>query len=194
MVDRSQRGKPLPAFTLSDPAGKTLVLPEQTGKPLLINLWATWCAPCVAELPTLEALAAKGQVRVLTVSQDMSDPAKVTQFLAERGGPSLEPWLDPENDLSFHYGSGTLPTTIYYDAQGREVWRFVGEQDWAGEDAAKLLAETAGYPPSPSSLLPQSLGPGRTRERKPWPASRFAPPPARLARKPCLPGLPIRST
>lgn len=144
VVDRSQRGKPLPAFTLSDPQGQTLALAQQTGRPLLINLWATWCAPCVAELPTLEKLAQAGKVRVLTVSQDMSDPAKVTQFLAERGGPSLEPWLDPANDLSFHYGTGTLPTTIYYDAQGREVWRFVGEQDWSGEEAAKLLAEAAG--------------------------------------------------
>lgn len=143
-ADRSQRGKPLPAFTLADPSGKSLVLAEQTGRPLLINLWATWCAPCVVELPTLEALAKQGKVRVLTVSQDMSDPAKVSQFLAERGGPSLEPWLDPQNDLSFHYGTGTLPTTIYYDANGREVWRFVGEKDWSGEEAAKLLAEAGG--------------------------------------------------
>ena len=80
---------------------------------------------------------------MLTVSQDMSDPAKVADFLKAKGGDALEPWLDPANDLSFHYGTGTLPTTILYDAAGKEVWRFVGENDWAGPDAAKLLAEAS---------------------------------------------------
>ncbi len=143
VVDRSHRGSALPDFTLADPAGKTLRLASLAGKPLLVNLWATWCAPCVAELPTLQKLAQQGKLRVLTVSQDMGEPEKVASFLKERGGPALEPWLDPKNDLSFHYATGTLPTTIYYDAKGREVWRYVGEQDWAGTQAAELLAEAA---------------------------------------------------
>lgn len=142
-IDRSHKGSALPDFTLADQQGKPLQLPALKGKPLLVNLWATWCAPCVAELPTLDKLAAdrSGALRVLTVSQDMSGTEKVADFLKARGGTHLEPWLDPQNELAFHYEVSTLPTTILYDAQGREVWRYVGGQDWSGGEATALIAE-----------------------------------------------------
>ncbi|HEY0957702.1 MAG TPA: TlpA disulfide reductase family protein [Novosphingobium sp.] len=140
-LDRSHKGSLLPDFTLKDAAGKSLTLASLKGKPALINLWATWCAPCVIELPTLDKIAAEGKVRVVTVSQDMQQTEKVAGFLIERGGRNLTPWLDPENDLAFHYEASTLPTTVLYDAQGREVWRYVGGHDWSGAEAAKLLAE-----------------------------------------------------
>ena len=143
VIDRSHAGDPLPEFTLTDSEGRKKPLADFTGKPLLINLWATWCAPCVVELPMLDSLAAKpdGELKVLTVSQDSGQPEKVAAFLEERGLDKLEPWLDPENDLSFHYATGTLPTTILYDAKGREVWRLVGGHDWTSEESAKILAE-----------------------------------------------------
>jgi hypothetical protein len=97
----------------------------------------------VKELPTLQALAAAGKVRVLTVSQDSGDPADVGRFLAERKLDRLEPWIDPDSDLSFHYNTGILPTTVLYDAAGREVWRFVGEHDWSSAETARLLAEAS---------------------------------------------------
>lgn len=143
-IDRSKQGSQLPDFTFKDPAGKTLTLASLKGKPLLINLWATWCAPCVAELPTLDKLAADraGDLKVLTISQDLGQPQRVGEFLAQRGVKNLEPWLDPDNALAMHYEVQTLPTTIYYDAEGREVWRFVGGHDWSGAETAKMLAET----------------------------------------------------
>ena len=131
----------MPNLTLADPAGRKLTLASLAGKPVLVNLWATWCAPCVAELPTLNKLAASGRVRVLTVSQDTGEPGKVADFLKAGGLTHVEPWLDPQNDLSFHYNTGTLPTTVLYDSQRREVWRFVGEHDWASANTAALLAE-----------------------------------------------------
>jgi thiol-disulfide isomerase/thioredoxin len=142
-LDRSHKGEPIPAVTLKDAGGKTLDLASLKGTPLLVNLWATWCAPCIAELPTLDRLAADstGTLRVLTVSQDMGDTGKVAEFLKSRGGPHLEPWLDAEGDLPMKYQAGTLPTTVLYDRQGREVWRFAGGNDWAGAEAAKLIAE-----------------------------------------------------
>ncbi len=142
-IDRSRKGSALPDLTLTDAAGRELRLPSLKGKPLLLNLWATWCAPCVVELPMLDKLAATrgGELRVLTVSQDMQQTEKVAPFLAERGLARLEPWLDPKTDLAFHYDAATLPTTILYDAQGREVWRYVGAHDWSGADAAAMLAE-----------------------------------------------------
>jgi thiol-disulfide isomerase/thioredoxin len=143
VLDRSHKGSALPDFTLTDHAGKSVQLASFKGRPLLVNLWATWCAPCVVELPTLDRLAADkaGALKVLTVSQDMSQTEKVAPFLQGKGFTHLEPWLDPKNDLAFQYDAGTLPTTIYYDAQGKEVWRYVGGHDWSSAEAAKLLAE-----------------------------------------------------
>ena len=140
-IDRSHKGSLLPDFTFSDPAGKQIRLASLKGKPLLVNLWATWCGPCVIEMPMLEKITAAGEVKVLTVSQDMGDPAKVGAFFTERGFKSLEPWLDPEGELATHYAAGTLPTTVYYDAEGREVWRFTGGHDWGNAETAVMLAE-----------------------------------------------------
>ncbi|MDE2597212.1 MAG: TlpA family protein disulfide reductase [Sphingomonadales bacterium] len=140
-IDRSHKGSDLPAFTFTDPAGKELQLQSLKGKPFLLNLWATWCAPCVTELPTLDRLAASGKVRVLTVSQDMGSTDKVAAFFAQRQFKALEPWIDAKGDLAFHYNAQTLPTTILYDAAGKEVWRFTGGHDWNSAETAKMLAE-----------------------------------------------------
>ena len=142
VLDRSHKGEPLPDVTVKDPTGRTLKLADLKG-PLLLNLWATWCAPCVTELPQLDKLAADraGKLKVVTVSQDMGDGAKVAEFLKGKGLTRLEPWLDPQNDLAFKYGGGTLPTTVFYDAAGREVWRFVGGHDWTSPQTGKMLAE-----------------------------------------------------
>ena len=71
------------------------------------------------------------------------DPSlqRIADFLKQRGVKNLEPWLDEKNELPAHYEIQTLPTTILYDAGGREVWRYIGGKDWAGAEAAKLLAE-----------------------------------------------------
>jgi thiol-disulfide isomerase/thioredoxin len=139
-IDRTRKGSELPDFALEDTQGGALQLKDLKGKPLLINLWATWCAPCVAELPALDRLAAKGEIKVLTVSQDMGLPAKVAEFLKQRGVTRLEPWLDPENELGFHY-QASLPTSIFYDALGREVWRVSGPREWDDAETRALLAE-----------------------------------------------------
>ena len=141
-VDRSHKGSLLPDFVLEDGAGKKLTLQSLKGKPLLINLWATWCAPCVVEMPALEALATKqgDALNVLTVSQDMQDTAKVAAFFKEMGFRNLEPWLDPATDLGFHY-QGSLPVTVYYDAQGRELWRISGPREWGDAETTALLGE-----------------------------------------------------
>ena len=141
-VDRSHKGSALPDFQLKDPAGKELNLASLKGKPLLINLWATWCAPCVAELPQLDQIAANHPgLKVLTVNQDMDKLDKVAPFLKARGVTRLEPWLNPDNSLTFQFGADTLPVTILYDSAGHEVWRIVGGRDWTGADTAALLAE-----------------------------------------------------
>lgn len=143
-LDIASRGAAMPDFSFADPSGKTLKLADLRGKPVLVNLWATWCGPCVTEMPMLDALAAKydGRLRVLTVSQDMNAAEKVRAFYAERKFARLEPWLDPENNLGFHYNTGLLPTTVLYDGQGREVWRMIGAHDWSSARTDAMLADT----------------------------------------------------
>ena len=144
-IDYTHKGSPLPNFSLTDAGGKTTKLAAFKGKPLLVNLWATWCAPCVLELPMLDKLAeTRTDLKVLTVSQDMTGTEKVAPFLAGKGIKHLEPWLDQRNDLAFQYGASTLPTTVYYDAAGKEVWRYVGGHDWTSPETAKMLAESSG--------------------------------------------------
>ena len=143
-LDIANRGTEMPDFTVTDPTGKSLKLRDLKGTPVLVNLWATWCQPCVLEMPMLDKLgvANAGKLRVLTVSQDMAGNDKVAQFFAERKFAKLEPWLDPENNLGFHYETGMLPTTVLYDAQGKEVWRMIGAHDWSGPRTTAMLAET----------------------------------------------------
>jgi thiol-disulfide isomerase/thioredoxin len=113
------------------------------GQPVLVNLWATWCAPCVKELPTLNAIANRADVgiEVVTVSQDMGDAAAVQRFLDERGLAQLPAWLDSEGALPARYGVQALPMTVLYDAEGKEVWRWLGDRDWTSEESLKLLSE-----------------------------------------------------
>lgn len=142
-LDRSHKGEPLPAVTLVDNTGETLDLASFKGTPLLINLWATWCAPCIAEMPTLDALIGREEelgLTVLPISQDMGQQDKVVEILRRRKLDRIQPWLDEKGDLGFKYG-GNLPVTVLFDRQGREVWRYTGGHDWTSPAALKLIAE-----------------------------------------------------
>ena len=147
-VDRSHAGKMAPETEFSGPEGETVRLADFEGTPLLVNLWATWCAPCVKELPTLDALARDHRVDadlvVMAVSQDKGPPASVRAFLDKTGAKYLPAYQDADMALSGAVNAQVLPTSILYDAHGREVWRYVGDLDWTGEEAAKLLDERAG--------------------------------------------------
>lgn len=145
-VDRAFAGQEIPDFTVTDPAGKTLALRSTAGKPVLVNLWATWCAPCVVEMPMLDELAGElaGSVAVLTISEDMVGADKVAPFFAQKKFANLPQWMDAKNDLAFAYGGGAaLPLTVLYDAQGKEVWRIMGGFDWSTAEARELVAEAA---------------------------------------------------
>lgn len=141
-LDRSNAGRPAPDVEFQDPQGRPVRLADFRGRPLLVNLWATWCPPCVAEMPTLDALAARdGELQILAVSQDHDGREKVERFFAARRFDRLEPYLDPELKLMTELGVATLPTTLLYDSDGREVWRMTGMEDWESSRAAKLIGE-----------------------------------------------------
>ena len=144
-VDRSRKGQPAPDATFNDPDGGEISLAEFKGVPTLVNLWASWCAPCVKELPTLDALAQRhekdGDLGVVAVSQDSAPHGSVVAFLDKLKVTRLGAFHDPKMGLSGALGVEVMPTTVLYDAQGREVWRYIGDLDWSGAEAARLLAE-----------------------------------------------------
>ena len=140
MLDRSHKGEAAPTVSFQDPSGKPTSIAAFKGKPVLLNLWATWCGPCVAEMPKLDA-AAK-DIIVVPVSQDLGDEAKakVTSFFAKGGYTRLQANLDPKANMSVAYNA-SLPTSILYDSTGHEVWRMTGGMDWTTGSARALLAE-----------------------------------------------------
>ncbi len=148
-IVRAFAGTELPDQTFMDPEGNTLNLGE-LDQPVLVNLWATWCAPCVIEMPQLDALAAEmdGEMKVLTISQDTRGAEVVVPFFAQRDFQYLEQWLDPENDLAVAFTEGgLLPVTILFDADGKEIFRVAGGYEWDSEEAIarvrEALAESA---------------------------------------------------
>ena len=121
-VDRSHKGEAAPAIGFHDPEGDDTNLAAFRGKPLLVNLWASWCAPCVKELPTLDRLATAraAKLAVVAVSQDMAPQSSVTAFLAAHEIGELGAYHDPEMALTSALGVQVMPTSVLYDAAGKE--------------------------------------------------------------------------
>ncbi len=137
-------GTRAPQATFTGADGRDVSLSDFAGRPLLVNLWATWCAPCKAEMPTLDALAAleADRISVIAVSQDLQGRKPVVAFFEQTKVANLEPYTDPENALLAAFDHMVpLPTTILYDSDGREVWRVIGGVEWDDAEMAKLLRE-----------------------------------------------------
>ncbi len=132
----------MPPLQLVNPASNApFDRSELAGKPVLLNLWATWCAPCVKEMPLLEALAGEERrLKVLTASQDLGAPEKILTYFEKEKFQRIEPWLDKEGALGFHFGGG-LPVSVLYDAAGKEVWRVTGDLDWADPQVRGAIDE-----------------------------------------------------
>lgn len=138
--DGSQAGSPAPEAAFVAPDGRPARLADFRGRPVLVNLWATWCAPCVAEMPALDRLAQRAGdgLVVLTVSQDLEGRRVVNPFFERGQFRRLQPYTDPRNELPLALGAAGLPMSILYDASGREVWRLAGEWDWDKVDPGAL--------------------------------------------------------
>lgn len=145
----------LPAFAFRDAEGaeRTLAHPDFAGRGVVLNLWATWCAPCVAEMPALdrlaEALAGEGVV-VLALSADRGGAEVVRPFYARVGLRHLGVWLDRGGAAGRALGARGLPTTILVDGAGRERARAVGDLAWDAPEAVaavrRLVAPGGGTP------------------------------------------------
>jgi thiol-disulfide isomerase/thioredoxin len=139
-------GQKAPMAVFADAKGGDVTLSDFAGRPVLVNFWATWCAPCKAEMPTLDALASleKGRMAVIAVSQDLEGRPPVDAFFAKAAIKNLEAYTDSDNALLAAFNNQlALPTTILYDSEGREVWRVIGGVEWDDAEMAKLLREAA---------------------------------------------------
>ena len=128
--------------TVTRPDGSAVALAEYRGKVVLVNFWATWCAPCRKEMPSLNALdAALGgaDFDVIAIASGRNALPAIEAFYAEEGIDRLEILLDPRSDLTRGAGVFGLPTTLILDPDGREIGRLQGDADWAHADAQAIL-------------------------------------------------------
>ena len=143
--------KPAPQLTFQDAAGNQLSLDDFRGQVVVLNLWATWCAPCRREMPSLDRLQAKyggDGLQVIPLSVDRGKPGQIETFYDEVGVEHLKIYRDPTAAASRALGAFGLPTTVVFDREGREVGRVLGPDEWDSDAALTVLRAIMG-PSSP---------------------------------------------
>ena len=132
----------VPDIDFVDADGREHHLAEFRGHGMVINLWATWCVPCVAEMPSLLALEkalAPADIAVLPLSSDRGGAAAVAAFYEKHGIAGLPVLLDPRGAAARTLGARGIPTSVIIDTQGREVARMEGSADWSTPAAQALV-------------------------------------------------------
>lgn len=140
-------GQELPALIFKDQKGQDRRLKVYTGQPILLNIWATWCVPCVKEMPSLDGLqqlAGPKQLLVLALAVDRQGEVKVPAFFQRHGIKHLSVFLDPTGQTMFTLKLRGLPTSILLDKNGREVGRIEGDVDWLASENLAFLERTTG--------------------------------------------------
>jgi thiol-disulfide isomerase/thioredoxin len=142
--------RPEPDAVFLGPDGQTLRLKDFKGQVLIVNLWATWCAPCVKEMPTLAQLQkdyAEKPVKVIAVSLDRPEDKAAAEKFIQTHGP-LSFYHDPKDALPFSLQPRPegVPTTVIYDRQGHERARLSGAADWDSPDAKQVVNSVLALP------------------------------------------------
>jgi thiol-disulfide isomerase/thioredoxin len=134
--------KPVPEISFTAENGISLSLGQWKGRVVLVNLWATWCAPCRKEMPTLAALQSEmgsKDFEVVAISVDRKGFEASAKFLGEVGATALKLYADPSTDALTKLQAVGLPASILIDRQGREIGRLLGPAEWNSPDAKALI-------------------------------------------------------
>jgi thiol-disulfide isomerase/thioredoxin len=146
-LTRLPPGAALPAIRFFTPDNQPLTLAHYRGKGVVLNLWASWCGPCVAELPTLDRLAplvAGDNIVVLPVSSDAGGAASVRSFYDSHSIGNLPILLDPGGAILQSWHVAGIPLTVIFDRGGRPRARLLGAADWASPDAVATVKSLCG--------------------------------------------------
>jgi thiol-disulfide isomerase/thioredoxin len=133
---------PVPEISFEDGDGQPSTLADFRGKIVLLNIWATWCAPCRKEMPTLDRLQAElggPDFEVVALSMDRKGPDAVRKFFAEIGIQHLALNIDRTSQAMFTLGAYGLPLTLLIDREGREVGRLIGPAEWDSPEMVTFI-------------------------------------------------------
>jgi thiol-disulfide isomerase/thioredoxin len=141
--------QPAPALSVTDLDGKEVALADIKGKLVLVNLWATWCQPCLREMPSLERLQTNlgDGLIVVAISQDHGGAKTVEPFLGKLGLDNVKTYLDPKSKASHAFDVRGLPTSILIDGDGKVLGKVEGGADW---DSDKMRAVVKKFLPANS--------------------------------------------
>lgn len=132
----------LPEVTLLDEAEAPHAMSDYKGRWVVLNFWATWCAPCRAEMPSLDRLqTAMPEIAVVPVATGRNSVVGIQKFFAEAGVTGLPILRDPKSELARAMGVLGLPVTLILDPQGREVARLIGDAEWDAPEALAALGQ-----------------------------------------------------
>ncbi len=135
---------PAPATPFKNEAGDEISLADFKGKVLVVNFWATWCAPCVKEMPTLDGLQAKlgdSDFEVLAISQDREGARVAVPFMDTNGWTHLARYTESAARFAKDAGLRGLPTSLIIDKAGNEVGRVEGDTDWSSPEIEQSLRD-----------------------------------------------------
>lgn len=137
----SKNPPPLPDVAFSDALTKRHTLKEYRGRYVLLNLWATWCAPCVKELPSLAKLqkAMGDKLAVVPVDVGRNEALDAAQFMKSHGAGTLPVYLDSNVALVRAFRAYGLPLTVLIGPDGKEVGRANGDADWGADESVRYL-------------------------------------------------------
>ena len=133
----------VPDTPFQDGEGTTLTLSDFAGKVLVVNLWATWCAPCIREMPTLDSLQADlggDTFHVIALSQDREGARVAEPFMAKNGWENLSLYVSDGTTFARAANIRGLPTTLIIGADGREVARLEGTSEWNDPEIKEALS------------------------------------------------------